>query len=319
MGRWHADALSRAGVALAGVVDPDTGRAAALAGREGQAWSALSELPPDAGVDAVHVCSPSGTHEPVIREAVGRGLHVLVEKPFAPSAPVTSALLDAARSAEVLACPVHQFVFQPGVRRLLKELPEVAPVLHADAVVCSAGAEGRSPEERDATALDIVPHALSLFLRLLPGDLGDVDWQVQHPGPGELRISGQAGAATVAVLVSMAGRPTRNTLRVVGAHGTVHADLFHGFSVTEPGSVSRGRKITRPFTLSATTLAAAGANLAGRMVTRRPAYPGLQELVDAFYDAVRRGGPAPIGPDETLQAARAMDAIRTRAGTPETP
>jgi hypothetical protein len=111
------------------------------------------------------------------------------------------------------------------------------------------------------------------------------------------------------MLISLAGRPTRNTLRLVGAGGTAHLDLFHGFSTVESGAVSRSRKIVRPFSHAVTTLGAAAANLARRAATREPAYPGLQRLVEGFYAAVSRGAPPPIDTAEIRDVALARDRI----------
>ena len=60
-----------------------------------------------------------------------------VEKPFAETAEATSQLLDIAAARGRLVCPVHQFLFQPGVRRALSEIKRFGPLLHADTVACS--------------------------------------------------------------------------------------------------------------------------------------------------------------------------------------
>jgi hypothetical protein len=111
------------------------------------------------------------------------------------------------------------------------------------------------------------------------------------------------------MLVSMSGRPTTNSLRVVGASGSAHADLFHGFAVVESGAVSRGRKIIHPFALAGATFAAAARNLSTRALSRESAYPGLRELVAAFHSAVRGESSPPISPAQMIDVARARDAI----------
>ena len=107
----------------------------------------------------------------------------------------------------------------------------------------------------------------------------------------------------------MSGRPTTNQLEIIGERGTITVDLFHGFAVTFGGTVSRRTKVTRPFTVAASTAAAAAANLAGRAWRREPAYPGLRELLSRFYAAVRGQGPNPISPAETIAIARACERL----------
>jgi predicted dehydrogenase len=308
MGRWHAEAIAAAGSQLALVVDSDRERAVALARRHGA--SAAARVEGLERVHVVHVCTTTPTHSHLIETALRAGCHVLVEKPLADTAAETDRLLSIAQAAGRLLCPVHQFVFQPGVRSAIERLPRLAPVQHIEARICSAGGGALEGASRNRLAWDILPHPLSVAARLLP-DGAVVTWAGFNPLPGEIALMGLAGPTTVAIRVSMTGRPPQNALRIVGAGGTVTADLFHGFSVLEPPGVSRGRKLARPFLVQSRTLASAGANLAWRLMRREWAYPGLRELVGQFHQAVRDGGPPPISSSETRWVARQIDELRS--------
>lgn len=314
MGRWHADAIAHAGGRVAAVVDTDIGRARALAARHGGALvtADLESAAREASPAVAHLCTPLETHQPLASIAVALGLHVVVEKPMAPSASTTQSLLALAEAGGVLIVPTHQFLFQRGALRAQRALASLGPVHHVDAVACSAGADGGSDADRDRVASEILPHPLALTTRILARPLAEASWQVQHPAAGELRASAAVGASSVSILISMRGRPTRNTLRITAERATVHLDLFHGFAVFEGGAVSRGRKILHPFALSGRTLLAAGTNLAARALRAESAYPGLRELVRRFYEAVRRGGESPITARETVDVAAARDAIVAR-------
>jgi len=314
MGRWHARAARHAGANVALVIDADAARASRLAGEHGARQS--TNVDPASlfsgnvsDVDAVHICTPLETHGALARAAIERGVHVLSEKPFMATAAETAEILSHAESRGVIVCPVHQFLFQSGVRRVLGARQMIGPILHVDAIACSAGATGGRDDERDRVAADVLPHPLSLAAAVLDFRVAELAWTVQRPSPGELRATTVAGSATIALLVSMSGRPTTNMLRVIGAHGTAHADLFHGFAVVEHGRVSRAHKIAHPFALAGGVLGAASTNLARRVLSREPAYPGLRTLVAAFYAAVRGDAPPPISPAETLDVAKARDAL----------
>lgn len=312
MGRWHAHAVRLAGATVVVVVDPDNRRAAALARAHGSR-SADDLTGVLDGVDVVHVCTPTGSHLALVNMALAAGRHVLVEKPLAATAEDTGRLLTLAAERGTLLCPVHQFAWQPGVARLITALPGLGRVRHVDITTCSAGAADRDDLAADAVALEIVPHPLSLLARLLPAAVA-AEWQLHRPAAGEYRLSTCADGATVSVVLSMAGRPTVNALRVIAERGTAHVNLFHGYAVIEGGAVSRARKILQPLTLSAATGATAAANLLRRAIRRQPAYPGLVELTRAFYQAAASGGPPPIAPAESLAIAHAVDAVRARAG-----
>jgi predicted dehydrogenase len=259
-----------------------------------------------------HLCTPTACHVPQARQLLAAGCHVIVEKPMAATGRSTEELLAAAASRSLMICPVHQLLFQRGVARAEALRQDVGPWRHIDAVACSAGGVAAPAAAQDDIVEELLPHPLSLFARLAGPSVAAANWSVLRPHPGELRAWGSCDGVSYAMTVSLAGRPTRNSLRLIGEQGTVHVDLFHGFAVREGSAVSRARKLMRPFVLSASTLASAAVNLALRTARWEPAYPGLRELVGGFYEAVARGGPPPISAGETLDVARARDQILQR-------
>lgn len=312
MGRWHADAVTRAGHIVTAIVDPDRARAQALAVQFDvpTVVSTVEEIPSDVRLDIAHVCAPIGMHAALTRSALRRGMHVLVEKPLAEDAPATEALLGDGAEAGRMVVPVHQFLFQPGVLRLMEIVRQHGSPLHLDFVACTAGAIGAGAADRDEVAGSILPHGLSLARRLVAqAPLADAGWTVIRPVPGELRCSAQLGEATVSLLVSTDGRPPVNALRAIFKDRTVEVDLYHGYSVIIRGSTGRGFKIRRPFVSALATITAATANGARRALRREAAYPGLRELVARLYTAVANGGDAPISAAETLDVARARHVI----------
>jgi predicted dehydrogenase len=265
--------------------------------------------------DVVHLCTPAESHVRLAQQILHAGRHALVEKPLAPSANDTAALLQAAHAGGVLLCPVYQFGFQDGARSALARLGTNGSLRHVDITMCSAGAEHADDSGRAQIADEVLPHPVSLLQRWLSTDVSQLEWTVQRPLPGEIRAVTRAGAVTAAILVSMSGRPTVNRAVLIGAAATVEVDLFHGYAVTHAGTVSRRRKIAQPFLRAARLAGGAGLNLARRTWRRQPAYPGLRELVEEFYDSVRAGGPSPIAPQQTLDIARALERLQALRGS----
>jgi len=309
MGRWHARAVARAGYLVAAIIDPDVARASTLARAHPRARVSQT-LAGAEDIDVVHVCTPLDTHVGLSAEALARGAHVIVEKPLAADATETAMLLDRAAVAGLLIVPVHQFLFQRGVLRAQRQLSDIGPLIHADVTICTAGAAGKSEAEQDRVALEVLPHPLALFARLVSPQIADVDWAVRSPAPGELRADGMLGGVCISATVSAGGRPTTNQLRLIGRRGTATVDMFHGFAVTTRGRATRVGKIAQPFIGGASLLASASTNLIRRSVQREPAYPGLGELVSRFYTAVADGSSAPISRDETLGVALALASIQ---------
>jgi predicted dehydrogenase len=307
MGRWHARAVEAAGGVVVAVVDPNVERARALVD-DVIAAPSLDELGPTPALDVVHVCTPVGSHAHVVESAVDAGAHAIVEKPLAADAAATRFLVERTDAAGRMVVPVHQFVFQPGVQRILRGRDDLGSLVRCAFVAASAGAE-TTALGADELVSEILPHPLSLFARLTPLDVGELDWQVVRPAAGELRAVAVADATSLEIVLTARGRPTSTTLEVVGTEATARADLFHGFATVDRGRATRATKLTGPFARSARTIAGAGVNLAARTITWETAYPGLRELVRRTYLAIESGGESPISTAETVAVAAARDRI----------
>jgi len=315
MGRWHAHGIRRVGGQLVGIVDPDADRAGAIVQAHpgclpfSRLDDALARHPA-----FVHVCTPLESHVPLVRMALQAGAHVIAEKPLAPTAEETRALLDLAAEAGRLLVPVHQFPWQDGVRWLLRGLPGLGPILHLELATASAGANHLPAGEVDRVAGDILPHFLSLTRRLVCAPLPEHEWSVLKPRPGEWRVSGRAGQTSIAYFVSMAARPTFAELRILGERGSGRADLFHGYASVEGGAVSRAAKVARPFRVATQSLVAASLNLVRRAARREPAYPGLTELIRQAYLASMHRSDNPVPREETEDVARVRDLLLSLGG-----
>ena len=69
-------------------------------------FGSLSELL-DSGVDAVAISTPSQTRRELVLEAIGRGVNVIADKPFAPTAADARDLVEAAKEGGVLLSVFH--------------------------------------------------------------------------------------------------------------------------------------------------------------------------------------------------------------------
>jgi predicted dehydrogenase len=96
--QWHLDAIERAGVpvVVAAAVDPVPANAERVAARTGAPTFASLPLA-DVGLDAALIAVPHHVHEPVVMDAFAAGLHVLLEKPLAPTLDACDRILDAAK------------------------------------------------------------------------------------------------------------------------------------------------------------------------------------------------------------------------------
>jgi predicted dehydrogenase len=311
MGRFHADVARRNGAVVTAIADVDIDRARSLASKLGRAVNAVrpDDLLAKTSCDAVHICTPADEHASMVRRFLARGIHVMCEKPVADTAAETEALLGLAEKNERILCAVHQFPFQNGVARVLANQNLIGPIRHLTGEICTAGDDAGTDKTRDQLAMSVLPHPLSLFRAFGVRRLAGTKWRVSCAAAGEVSVAGADSGIGMSFLISTRGRPTRNSFKVIGEHGTGTLDLFHGFSVLERGNVSRVRKMSQPFTHSALTVGHASLNGARRVAGGESAFPGLRELVRQFYKAISEHGSSPISSEEILDIARARDAI----------
>lgn len=96
---------------------------AARAGRFAAQYGALpcaevEELLAAPDVDAVYICTPSGTHAGYAVQAAGEGKHIVVEKPMGISAEQLDSIQAACEKSGVKLCAVSQLYFSDAYQRV---------------------------------------------------------------------------------------------------------------------------------------------------------------------------------------------------------
>jgi UDP-N-acetylglucosamine 3-dehydrogenase len=123
MGSNHARVLADIpGVRLVGIADPDRKQRDAVARTLGCA--ALNDVDGllGAGVDAVTIAAPTHLHHDLALQCISRGIHVMVEKPIAPTVEEGQAIVAAARRAGVTLMVGHVERFNPAVESVKRAI-----------------------------------------------------------------------------------------------------------------------------------------------------------------------------------------------------
>ena len=115
----HADAASRSNaIVLRAVCDSDVERAATLGARVGAAcYGSVMAMLDTEQLDGVVIATPPNTHASLTRYAASRGVHVLCEKPFAPSIDAALSMIEAARANRTIVTMASKFRFVADIRR----------------------------------------------------------------------------------------------------------------------------------------------------------------------------------------------------------
>jgi len=116
-------------------------------------------------VDAIVVATPTKTHYPIAKRALGLGLHTFVEKPLATSGQECAELIELADANRCVLFVGHVFLYSAAVAKL-KEIivnGELGDICYISSTRLNLG-----PVRRDVNALwDLAPHDTSIILELM--------------------------------------------------------------------------------------------------------------------------------------------------------
>jgi predicted dehydrogenase len=233
----HLPALAASRTAQATVlVDRDLERAQALARRFGVPHAVADVAGIASHADAAVVALPNHLHAPVAIELMGRGLHVLVEKPMAPTVADCDAMIAAAGAARVTLAVGLEFRFFDATSAV-RELLDSGLVGRLAGFDLRQGVIPRWPFASDfvlrketaggGVLADYGVHVLDLLLCWL-GEWSDVSYRDDARGgveaDAELALSFRSGVSGM-VEVSRT-RNLRNTCRLEGEGRTLEVGVW---------------------------------------------------------------------------------------------
>lgn len=102
------------------VSDSDLNRARAFAGpyRISEVYPNYIDLFEVKDLDFVDICTPTSTHESIVRDAAKFGLNVLMEKPMGRNSQECERMIEESRKHQTKLCICHNQLFFPFVRQL---------------------------------------------------------------------------------------------------------------------------------------------------------------------------------------------------------
>lgn len=295
LGQHHARILcDLQGANMRGVYDVDAERAREIAEAHGTvAVASLDALLDDC--EAVVVAAPTVAHAELAGEALGRGLHVLIEKPIASSVEEAEQILSAARDRVVAVG--HVEFYNPAVQTLMgaSERPRFVEIDRLGVF---------SPRSLDVdVVLDLMIHDLQI-LQALDGTAVDevravgIDVLTPKVDIANARIRFASGCVANLTASRVSDRKVRR-LRVFSGNSYYSVDYqeqsIKGFALGEGEGIASvgGRSIVE---------------LDVPVATQEP----LRAELDAFVRACRGDASAPLvsGRDGTEALKLAIDVVQ---------
>ena len=319
---FHAPFIAAAeGVSLAGVVARAPGTIATVRKdlSDVDIHSSLTDMIGAGGIDAVTITTPPATRRGLVLEAIEAGLHVVADKPFAPSAAAGRELADAARARGVTPGAFHNRRWDSDVQTLRKVIEEGQLGrlwrIHSrmdfdDPATLEVGPTG-------GLLRDLGSHLVDQMLWLL-GDAVTVDAQLD-------RVSLPEGETDAGFTIAIrhrsgvhshvsASKLNRLNMRELRAYGERGSYVSHAIDVQAQAIFAGRRPLDdlaawgREPETSWGTLATADGE------TRVPSEQGrYHDYYEGFARAVRDGGAPPVTANEAIDTLAVLDAARASA------
>jgi len=283
----------------------------------GDAEELLNKIHPD----VVHVVTPPKTHEALVNLSLSHGAHVFAEKPFVLGRSVAESIVARAEGMGRKLCAGHQLLFEHPAVMASNVLKEIGSIVHVESYFSfrpvRRSADGGGSISPINQLIDILPHPVYLLLDFLragnpAGMNDDIEiTSVTARSGGDVHAIFRMGKTTGVLVVTLNGRPIESYLRVVGTNGCLFADFVHGFTskLAGPGS-SAIPIILSPYKQSRQVVLGSIRGF-GRLLSsrKRKVYPGLSELIGAFYGSILDGSKPPISHRSIIETVGACETI----------
>lgn len=317
-------------VELVGACDADPGAREGLGKETGlPAFASPAELVDRARPDVVHVLTPPSTHAPLAIELLGRGVNVLVEKPFALSASDADAVIAAARRSGCWVTVDHNRWFDPVVQRAAAALADgrIGRLVGVDVFQgAEVGETERSGPANAHWSLHLPGGALNnlashplYLMRRFAGPVRDLCVASRLSANGrieEIRLVAEGENALATVTMSTWARPFMNRLSLFGSEASLEVNM-NNMTLIE----RRPRRLPKilgkvwpNLSEAAQLVAATTRNGVAFVAGRQRFYPGIGAHLRALYEAVAAGGEPPVSAAEGRDVVAWYDEILAQSG-----
>jgi predicted dehydrogenase len=310
-----------------------------------QCFSDVKEMLGAISPDVVHITTPPQSHYSLAKQCLEAGSHVYLEKPFTITASEAESLIEFAEACGLKITVGHNYLFtleMLEMRRLFRDGFLGGKPAHLESywsydlgdrsyVGPILGNRNHWVRQLPGQLFhNIISHGIAKLAEFLNDELTEIvatahqSEQLRSLGAqevlDELRVLMRDTNGTTAFFCFSTQVRGLNQLRVYGPANSLTADIITGSLVR---NTNRSYKSYLTYFIPPLRNAREHFRNASRNVTNfacRRLYQdfGMKELIERFYNSVRRGDPLPIPYREILLTARIMDEIFAQIYPPKT-
>jgi predicted dehydrogenase len=285
--------------------------------------------------DVVHIATPPESHLPLATKAMDAGSHVFVEKPLTPCYADSQTLVAHAIGCRRKLTIGYGYYFDPIARALREAIAEgvLGEPVHVESFLGYAlagqfGSAVFADREHWVHRLpgklihNVIDHLLNKVAEFMSDEVTiqarawqrDTDRPPMCSMPDELRVMlFDAGVSAFATFTSHA-RPVAHFLNVYGTKSSARLDfetgtITFGCAASLPGPF---RRLSRTFDQGFQCFRQGTKNSIRFVRAEYHVLAGLNFLIDAFYDSIRRDAPVPIPYHDMLKVAAMTDVVFAR-------
>jgi predicted dehydrogenase len=279
-------------------------------------------------LDIVHILTPPQTHADLAISAMEAGINVLVEKPMAVTTAEADRMIETARTMKVHLCVDHNRLFDPVVLKA-KQLVENGTLGEVVGVESFQGLAHLSnsadslfsknawvSELPGGTLQNVGPHSIALLLAFMRVPrLVSVVTKRTGLIPGapfeEVRAIFEGEKALGTLTFSLSPEPFLNFLNLYGSKASLQVNLNNMTLI-----IFKDRRLPKLLTKSwfnidqslqllGSTIKTTFEVLTGKISF----YPGMGNLIRAYYDALENGGLPPVSGEQGREVVEILDLI----------
>jgi uncharacterized protein (TIRG00374 family) len=240
--QWTGDADLGREVEIVAVADlsPANREAARALFPAARIYARAEDILESQALDFCDICTPPFTHRALVEQAASRGVHVLCEKPLAPTVEDTEQIARAVRAGRVVFQPCHQYRHSPQWEAVSRLLPRIGRIYFVEYEVQRMQAGEGNPNWSPAWRTDrdfagggiLVDHGAHIFyqLRAILGEPETVQATVRTLQHRSYRVEDTAlvlldfGGCLAQVSLTWAARRRGIRFRFVGERGEIVGD-----------------------------------------------------------------------------------------------